>query len=52
MRHGDGGAMTHGTISLGIQSYLLRFGGTGVAARRVQSCLLRRYDWIPIGYVM
>ena len=32
-------------IPIGLQSYLLRFGGTGVGARRVQSYLLRRYDW-------
>ena len=44
-------------ISLRIQSYPLRFGGSGVGARRVQSYLLRRYDWIsrvslyPLGEV-
>ena len=27
-----------------------RFGGTGVGARRVQSYLLRRYDWSPRVY--
>ena len=33
--------------TLGLQSYNRFESGTGVGARRVQSYLLRRYDWSP-----
>ena len=34
-----------GIYTLGLQSYLLFEGGTGLGARRVQSYLLRKYNW-------